>query len=64
MKRIAVDHIAELEGRIAGLRDMVAALRGLAEGCAGDGRPDCPIIEGLAGRCAGTAASPVPSPRP
>jgi Cu(I)-responsive transcriptional regulator len=50
VKRIALDHIAELEERIAGMRDMVTALHGLADGCAGNERPDCPIIEGLAGR--------------
>lgn len=53
VKRIALDHVAELEERIAGLRDMVATLHGLADGCAGNERPDCPIIEGLAGRATG-----------
>ena len=56
VKRIALDHVAELEERIAGMRDMVATLHRLADGCAGDGRPDCPIIEGLAGRAARSAA--------
>jgi Cu(I)-responsive transcriptional regulator len=51
VKRIALDHISDLEERIAALRDMAATLHHLADGCAGDGRPDCPIIEGLAGRC-------------
>ena len=32
------------------MRDMVATLHDLADGCAGNDRPDCPIIEGLAGR--------------
>ena len=50
VKRIALDHIAELEERIAAMRDMAATLHRLADGCAGDARPDCPIIEGLAGR--------------
>ncbi len=62
VKRIALDHIAELERRIVGLRDMVATLHGLADGCAGDGRPNCPIIDGLAGREAGTAR-PAQSPQ-
>ena len=56
VKRIALDHIAELEERIAGLNDMVATLHRLADTCAGDGRPDCPIIEGLAGRATCAAA--------
>ena len=50
VKSIALAHIAELEDRIAGMRDMVATLHDLADGCAGNDRPDCPIIEGLAGR--------------
>ena len=50
VKSIALAHIAELENRIAGMRDMVATLHDLADGCAGNDRPDCPIIEGLAGR--------------
>lgn len=50
VKGIALRHIAELEERIAGMRDMVATLHGLADGCAGNERPDCPIIEGLAGQ--------------
>ena len=50
VKRIALAHIADLEGRIAGMRDMVATLHDLADGCAGNDRPDCPIIEGLAGK--------------
>ncbi len=49
VKRIALAHIAELEERIAGMRDMVVTLHDLADGCAGNDRPDCPIIEGLAG---------------
>ena len=56
VKNIALAHIAELEDRIAGMRDMVATLHDLADGCAGNDRPDCPIIEGLAGRI-GTRAS-------
>ncbi len=50
VKGIALAHIAELEERIAGMRDMVATLHDLADDCAGNDRPDCPIIEGLAGR--------------
>lgn len=47
VKRIALAHIATLEERARHLQEMADALRGLAEGCDGDGRPDCPIIEGL-----------------
>ena len=42
--------VAAQRTRIAGMRDMVATLHDLADGCAGNDRPDCPIIEGWAGR--------------
>jgi MerR family copper efflux transcriptional regulator len=54
VKRIATDHVAELRRRIAELHAMCAALEGLAAACHGDGRPECPILEGLEG-CAGPA---------
>ena len=63
VKRIALDHIADLEARIAGMREMVSTLHHLADGCAGDGRPDCPIIEGLAGKNATAAARTAPTAR-
>jgi MerR family copper efflux transcriptional regulator len=47
VKQIALVHIAELEQRSHALQDMANALRGLADACEGDGRPDCPIITGL-----------------
>ena len=49
VKGIALAHVADLEERIAAMRAMADTLRGLAKSCAGNGRPDCPIIEGLAG---------------
>jgi MerR family gold-responsive transcriptional activator of gol and ges genes len=53
VKQLAQAHIADLEGRIARLRQMVDTLQILADGCAGDHRPDCPILEGLEGDEAG-----------
>ena len=47
VKRLAQAHIADLEGRIAKLRQMADTLRTLADCCAGDHRPDCPILAGL-----------------
>ena len=47
VKRLAEHHIADLEGRIAKLRQMADTLQTLADCCAGDDRPDCPILEGL-----------------
>ena len=49
VKRIASEHIAELEQKIKELQEMREALKHLAEHCHGDDRPDCPILEDLAG---------------
>jgi MerR family transcriptional regulator, copper efflux regulator len=49
VKRIAREHIAELERKIQDLRTMTDALKHLAEHCHGDHRPECPILEDLAG---------------
>ncbi|MCD7060261.1 Cu(I)-responsive transcriptional regulator [Pelagibacterium xiamenense] len=48
VKRIADAHIAELEQKIAELRAMTDTLKHLVHCCAGDNRPDCPILEDLA----------------
>ena len=47
VKRLAQRHIADLEERIAKLREMADTLQTLADCCAGDDRPDCPILEDL-----------------
>ncbi len=48
VKAMALKQIAELEARAEALREMADSLRGLARSCAGDDRPDCPILTGLA----------------
>ena len=48
VKRIALDHVAELEAKIADLRAMSDTLKHLAHACHGDDRPDCPILRDLA----------------
>ena len=48
VKRIAQAHVADLERRIAEMQAMHQALKELAHCCAGDDRPDCPILSGLA----------------
>lgn len=50
VKAIALRHVAELEQRARELDEMADALKALAAACEGDGRPDCPIIEGLEGQ--------------
>jgi MerR family gold-responsive transcriptional activator of gol and ges genes len=48
VKAIAERHVADLDARIAEMRAMADALRDLARCCAGDDRPDCPILADLA----------------
>lgn len=48
VKRIALAHVADLEQRIAAMQSMQRTLLDLAKCCHGDGRPECPILEGLA----------------
>lgn len=48
VKSIALEHARELERQIAELGAMRDTLRRLAADCAGDSRPDCPIIHELA----------------
>jgi len=47
VKEIARRHVDELDARIAEMRSMADSLRHLADCCAGDDRPDCPILEEL-----------------
>lgn len=47
VKRIAQAHIAQLRERIDSLEQMAATLGTLADCCAGDERPDCPILADL-----------------
>lgn len=49
VKLFALNHVAELEAKIAELQAMAGTLRHLAQTCHGDGRPDCPILADLAG---------------
>ena len=47
VKRIALEHVEELEARIAEMRAMADTLHELAAACHGDDRPDCPILRDL-----------------
>lgn len=49
VKAIARDHLVQIEAKITELQAMRATLTDLVEACAGDQRPDCPILKGLAG---------------
>jgi MerR family gold-responsive transcriptional activator of gol and ges genes len=48
VKKLALDHVEELDRRIAAMQAMAATLRRLASACHGDARPDCPILDDLA----------------
>jgi MerR family transcriptional regulator, copper efflux regulator len=49
VKRLALGHVEDLDRRIAEMQAMRRTLAGLARHCHGDARPDCPILEDLAG---------------
>lgn len=47
VKRIAQQHLDEIDSRIAELQGLKATLTDLVHACHGDDRPDCPILKGL-----------------
>ena len=49
VRRVARRHADELRRKLAELRAMIGALDHLVDACAGDGRPECPILDDLAG---------------
>ena len=49
VKRMALDHAERLRRKVSELQAMLATLDHLAERCAGDARPDCPILTDLEG---------------
>lgn len=49
VKQIAQRHIASLSERIAAMQAMQRSLQALVGCCHGDDRPDCPILDDLAG---------------
>ena len=49
VKAMALEHIAGIEDRIQELEQVKNTLVHLTERCHGDDRPECPILEDLAG---------------
>jgi hypothetical protein len=47
VKAIARDHLSQIEQKISDLNDMRETLTHLVDACAGDDRPDCPILNSL-----------------
>jgi Cu(I)-responsive transcriptional regulator len=48
VRRLALEHVDELESKIHELQTMVRTLKHLADRCHGDSRPECPILDDLA----------------
>lgn len=47
VKRIAQEHLAQIDEKLAQLQSMRQTLAQLVQACRGDSRPDCPILEDL-----------------
>ena len=56
VKRLALDHIAEIRAKIAAMTSMRDAVQALADACDGDERPECPILHDLEAAPAGHAS--------
>lgn len=52
VRRIAQKHADDLAQRIAAMQAMQHTLAHLVHGCQGNDRPDCPILDDLAGQSA------------
>jgi MerR family copper efflux transcriptional regulator len=52
VKAMARHRVADIDRKIAELTEMRETLTYLMERCHGDARPDCPILQGLAGKAA------------
>lgn len=50
VKRLALEHLHKIEAKISDLEAMRDTLSDLVQCCAGDNRPDCPILKDLAGQ--------------
>lgn len=60
VRRLAETHLAGIDHKIAALHAMRDTLSSLIAACAGDERPDCPILTGLAGDGVSAAAAEDP----
>ncbi|WP_138512750.1 Cu(I)-responsive transcriptional regulator [Maricaulis alexandrii] len=49
VKALAQDHVAQIDRKLAEMTAIKSELQRLVSACHGDDRPDCPIVEGLAG---------------
>jgi len=49
VKRLALDHIAEITTKLTAMSTVRDAVQELADKCDGDDRPECPILRDLEG---------------
>lgn len=50
VKALALEKIVEIDRKLKELKSLRNTLKALADHCHGDDRPDCPIIDEIAGR--------------
>lgn len=50
VREIAAAHVAAIEEKLRELQSMRATLQKLVHACHGDDRPDCPILDDIAGK--------------
>lgn len=50
VREIAAAHVAAIEEKLRELQSMRATLQKLIHACHGDNRPDCPILDDIAGK--------------
>jgi len=51
VREIAARHLVQVDERLADLSQLRTALQQLVQSCAGNGQPDCSILDALAGDC-------------
>lgn len=64
VKRIAQRHVDDLSQRIEAMQAMQRTLASLLDHCHGDERPDCPILDDLAGNCCHQGAQSLETVKP
>ena len=57
VKAVAAEHLDRIARKIDALQALKSTLETLVTRCHGDDRPDCPILDGLAGRKGGSSVS-------
>jgi MerR family gold-responsive transcriptional activator of gol and ges genes len=61
VKQLAEAQVKALEARIREMQEMKSTLETLVRSCAGDGRPDCPILDDLGGGASANHCAETPN---